>query len=218
VPRHEPGEPTEEERERHAWLMTALLRSDGAVPKLQRRLETLEHLWRPFMSGYTIRMSRVRRRGITPAADEVAGVARFIGHPSREVRRTVLELLRHARGNLDAALPAVCAGLGDPEMMVRIAAVRAAWQLGAGERLEAELTALLESPTWKLRWYAAAALAATPQRERAAEVFAASFPARANAACGGQRIHVRLWVELAGAFTPTPPAIAALLATAGALR
>lgn len=207
----EPSEPWDEDYERHARLI-ALLRDRPAsrAGKLQRRLHALEELWREILPGCFRRMVVHPRRGIVPGAAEVECVARFAGHPSPAVRRCVLELMRHAKTHRALALPVVRAGLGDPELPVRLQAARAAWELGAGAALGPELLAALESPTWTLRWYAAAALAATPQRDRAAEVLAASFPAKVDAP--GAAIHVSRWVELAGAFTPPTPAIAALLA------
>lgn len=88
------------------------------------------------------------------------------------------------------ALPGVRRGLVDPEVVVRIAAARAAWMIGAGAQIEAELVGLLDSPTWTLRWYGAAALAGTAQRERATAVLVASFPERADARGISLRIHV----------------------------
>ncbi|MCY1056349.1 hypothetical protein [Nannocystis sp. SCPEA4] len=212
---YELGDPTDGDRARHAQLIAAL-RGPGEVRKLQHRLQALERLWREVQPNC---MSRMRaRRGLVPTADEVACVARFATHAASEVRRCVIKLMGHARTHLELVAPVVAAGLVDPEVVVQLHAAEAALELGAGARLEAELSAALASPTWRVRWYAAVALAGTPQRERAAEVLLASFPARGNALFGGGRLFDGSWEGLVRAFTPPTPAIAARLAELDASR
>lgn len=206
-------EPSDDDRADHARLIAAL-RGPG-VTKVQYRLQRLELRWRAVQPTQPKFMPR---RGIAPTADEVACVVRFADHPASEVRRCLLELVGHARAHLERVAPVVEAGLRDPEVPVRLQAARAALELGAGAHLEAALLGALASPTWKLRWYAAATLARTPHRERAAEVFAAAFPARTNAQFGGVRLFDELWAELARAFTPPTPAIAARLEALAARR
>lgn len=209
----ETGEPSDDDRAAHARLIAGLRGPD--VTKVQYRLQKLELRWRAVQPA----LPKWRpRRGIVPTADEVASVARFADHAASEVRRCVLKLVGHARSHLELVAPVVEAGLRDPEALVRLQAAEAAHELGAGVRLERALLAALDSPTWKLRWYAAAALAATPHRERAAEVFAAAFPARGNSQFGGIRLFDGTWAQLACAFTPPTPAIAARLDEVAARR
>ncbi|MDC0673254.1 hypothetical protein [Nannocystis radixulma] len=208
-------DPNDEDRARHAQLIAGL-RGPGEIRKLQCRLQKLERLWREVQPSYRSRMRT--RRGIVPTADEVACVARFATHPASEVRRCVIKLMGHARTHLELVAPVVAAGLADSDVVVQLHAAEAALELGAGARLEAELSAALDSPTWRVRWYAAVALAGTAQRERAAEVLLASFPARGNPMLAGGLLFAGCWERLVRAFTPPTPAIAARLAELGASR
>lgn len=146
-----------------------------------------------------------------PGADDVAGVARFADHPSAEIRRWVFQALRHAAAHRERLAPVVRAGLIDRSPVVQIHAAVAAHRLGLGELLAAELVAALASPTWTVRWYAAAALATTARREQAAEAFAAAFPERRAASASEFDTLAATWRRLAAAFNPLPLSIAARL-------
>ncbi|WAS93279.1 hypothetical protein [Nannocystis punicea] len=205
--------PSLDDHRRHASFVAALRElATDAQAGVQHRLQGLEHLWRDISPTRSLKRRELPRRAIVPTADDVACVARFAVHPSSEVRRWVFQALRHATAHRERSAPVVRGGLVDFSPAVQIHAAVAAHRLGLGEPLEAELLAALDSPTWTVRWYAAAALATTARRDRAAEVFAASYPERRGPHSSEYDFHAETWRKLAVVFDPPTPAIAARLA------
>lgn len=146
-----------------------------------------------------------------PSEAEVSLVAGLMEDASPVVRQHVVRALKHATTHRALVVPVLRQALVDEDSLLRIAAAVATFELALGSELQNELLGALESPTWKVRWYAAAALASTPHRERASEVFAASYPEKGNRFFGGANRYSYEWHSLVEGFAPPPPAIRAKL-------
>jgi succinate dehydrogenase/fumarate reductase flavoprotein subunit/HEAT repeat protein len=105
---------------------------------------------------------RVRLQGVRGlvSLDDVTGVARAGADPAREVRVAVAHGLGTI-GHSDAVVPLI--GLaGDPEALVRAAALEASAGLAGAEELWRLAVAGLGAPEWQVRVGAARGLAAAP--------------------------------------------------------
>lgn len=210
--RPEPRQPTLEDRAGYAAALERLDRGPRRpLHAMQSTLATIERLWRPIQPAYQILDVVSPKRGIAPTEADVLLVARLSEDPSPVVRQHVVRALKHATTHRALVVPVLRKALVDDDCLLRMAAAVATFELALGSELQDELLRALESPTWRVRWYAAAALASTSHRERAGEVLAASYPEKPNRSSERAIRYAYEWQRLANAFSPPPPAVCAKL-------
>ncbi|HXU03388.1 MAG TPA: hypothetical protein VN903_20620 [Polyangia bacterium] len=172
------GTTYDDEVARHERLIASLARRPPPW-KLQRALQDVVELWQPPDHMHYCLGGRVHWR-VRPSAHAVAVVAVFHARERAEVRRLVLGAIRYGGPHGLEARDAVAAGLVDAEVLVRIAAARAAADLRLGPVLIEVLLRRLDDAVWTVRWNAALALGRTVLRPKAADVLLASQPAPAR--------------------------------------